>query len=136
MIRQALISSIGRSAESLGYHFYAPNACSPRAAVSQLPAATIAPLRITSTEGRKEPHVTYRVALTLLAPSDFAAGDREALWSVMERDALTIYRAMEDVAVVCSIGGFSATPSSKPLTRFGDCSLTAEFDVEAIFCFE
>lgn len=136
MIRQTIINAIGTAAESLGYSFYAPTARSPRADVRQLPAATIAPLRITSTVGRKEPHITYRVELTLLAPSDFAGSEREALWSVMERDALEIYRIMEGVAVVCAVGNFSATPSSRPMTRCGDCSMRAEFDVEAVYCFE
>lgn len=136
MLRQTIISSIGRAVETLGYSFQPPAACAPKAQISQLPAATIAPLRIISTEGRKEPRVTYRVVLTLLSPHNFADADRESLWSVMERDAIEVYRVMELSPAVCGVSNFSATPASRPLTRFGDCSLSAEFDVEAIYCIE
>ncbi|MBO5903428.1 MAG: hypothetical protein J6Q40_05495 [Tidjanibacter sp.] len=136
MLRQTIISSIGRAAEALGYSFQPPTACAPKAQITQLPAATIAPLRIVSTEGRKEPRVTYRVVLSLLSPCNFANADREPLWSVMERDAIEIYRVMELSPMVCAVSNFSATPSSRPLTRFGDCSLRAEFDIEAIYCIE
>ncbi len=133
-MREVLVEEFRKCAEELGYTFHAGEKRRMAGEMREFPAVWLMPLEIIAVEGHRDCRVTYRAEMKLVTLSGFAKTSHEALWQMLERDALGMYHALAESGHVHRVGNFRSSPSASYTTKNGDVSIGASFDVEMFYC--
>ena len=113
-------------ASHAGYEFVAADAKTLPSLVRQFPTALLPPPEFRSMSGRSHGTVEYGVTLHLIsAAAKDAPAERMAQLDKMERDALTLFSALSELPFVARVENLQLHPAPRPLTNYGDNSLTA-----------
>ena len=136
MLRNQLYAAVKNAAENLGYAFYEGFGYRMNEKSINFPAAWWAPPKIRSVHGRNEGFVIYRVELVLMAANrKYDEAAKNQIWDQLEEHALKIYsEIIDDQGVFCT-DNITLTPAECSLTRQGELSLKAEFDVKMSFIY-
>ena len=128
MLRNQLSAAVKNAAENLGYAFYEGFGYRMNEKSINFPAAWWAPPKIRCVICRVE-----RVLMAANRKYDEAA--KNQIWDQLEEHALKIYsEIIDDQGVFCT-DNITLTPAECSLTRQGELSLKAEFDVKMSFIY-
>ena len=130
MQRENLVAAVRKAAEGLGYTFYAESLLPRGGRISTLPAACLAPVKLTGAKGRRDCNATYGLTVTLMNQATEPAGE---VWDVMECDALELVRLIGEEEGVIVVDGVRCTPCRLPVTRYGELALSVEMEVHMFY---
>ncbi|MBR6831303.1 MAG: hypothetical protein IKM58_04380 [Tidjanibacter sp.] len=134
MTRELMTSAIREAVEELGYSFHTGTEIQIAGEVTSFPALWMYPLRITAVHGHRDCRVTYRVRLKFITLGGFVRISNEALWQIIESDALALYHSLADHSNIITVDNFKCSPSATFATKSGDISADVEFDIETYYC--
>lgn len=135
MLREKLNRAVRRAAETEGYTPYVGFQYRMQGEITRFPAAWMLPPQMVRAEGRYEGTLTYRVTLYLMKPDKKYDGpQKEKLWDDMETDALRMAETVRVAEGVHLAEVVSAEPAERTLSRHGELSLKALFEIRMSFC--
>ncbi len=128
MKRNRLTELVAEAAAVAGYAFHTGEEHLINGSVRVYPAAWLAPPVVKAHTGRSEGETTWRLALHLMT---LPAGETlsEAVWRVIESDALAMVARLAESAEVCAVENVQCTPASRSLTVHGETSVALVCDV-------
>lgn len=134
MIRNQLSESIKAATETIGYHFYEGFEYRMNEKGIHLPAIWLIPPKMSRINGRNEGEATYRVILHLMHPNQrYDEPDKNLQWDAMEQNLLKITNRIISQQGVFCIENITLTPAEFTLTKQGELSVKAEFDMRMYF---
>lgn len=135
MIRDNLNEALTDALEKYGYSIFRGSIDRVSKELTTVPAAWIAPAKITDIEGRDQGTITYNVNVKLIdIDKATSSTQREETWGEMEQKAIRIYQAVCDNENVKDVENLSCEPKEYIYTAHGEVSLDMEFDVVMRFC--
>lgn len=131
MKRNVLIPIVKSAVEKLGYAFYSGRISLP-ARISVFPAVWLKPLQVVGEEGRRECRITYKVCAVFMMTVKNER-DVESALKMLEEDSLAIFHELNEDREIQQTSRFRCTPSELSHTKYGECSIEVEFNVEMCY---
>lgn len=134
MTRENLLSTLAAAAVELCYTASFSTDLVASVKSGGLPLLWVEPLRVVALQGSRDCHITYRVTAKLLIRNDRMAQPTESIRTVLESDAIALFRRVGSAAAVEAVENFVCTPCNTPLTPMADAALKIEFDAKMFYC--
>ena len=121
------MDAVNRTAGRLGYAFHTgPEAIIP-AKLRAVPSVWLLPPKLVSEEGRRECRTTYLLNLYFIGvPTPTSKNDPESAFCVLERDAIELFRNLEDNSAITRTSGLKSSPLKSALTKNGEPAVAVE----------
>lgn len=128
--------SVAEALRTLGYTALSGGEDTAPPAVHEYPCGKVAPLEITSIDGRNEGLVTcgLRLRLAALPPSPDPAA-AEQLEESLLGDAALLYSIVNQGKNVCHAGRFSCAPDRTHQSPHGETAVKVSFEIGFRVCF-
>ncbi len=105
-----------------------------QSAISTMPTMWIQPLKLKAITGRNRGRATYTVTITAMSEwGTVSPENKDDTRAKLEQDILSMLTEASRAEFVAEIESIKITPSTKPTTKHGDLSITAEANIVTIY---
>lgn len=137
MSRYKLISAIKEAAGLIGYTFYTGPDEAMTSKIKSYPALWLSSTVMKNMSGRAHCRDLYGICMTLMmSPKVSADTAREEVWRVLEDDAALLRQKIMSHKNVRKVSDFCTASPSKPFTKNGETTLTAQCDILMCYFFK